>query len=206
MVVIHVAGAPASGKSTLGAALAEFLATRGTVLDLDDVNRAFAEGNGLVRLTREDPAKFQALYQAHIDELVRGHRGILVFVGIEGAVLGTMPGRHFRTVDLHAAVRLCLDTPTPVNVQRWIQRDMPELIDELAQSLKADVASFQKYRDEERNFVKGYEKYFHELMRDFRPSQRTDDIERFKKYYRKKGYHFASAADIVDLIEARTSK
>lgn len=203
MAVIHIAGAPASGKSTLGAALSQLPGVQ--VLDLDDVNREFAEGNGLVSLTHTDPAQFQTLYQRHIDNIIRGFGNkLLVFVGIEAAVLGSWPGKNFRTINLHAALNLCLDTPTELNVQRWIQRDMPELIDELASNLKADIAAFDKYRDHERKFVRDYEKYFHELLRDFRPSQRTGDIERFKRYYRRKGYTFASVDEIVAIVRRQS--
>jgi uridine kinase len=203
MVVIHIAGAPASGKSTLGTTLQTRFPSL-IVLDLDDVNREFAEAHGLVSLTQTSPAQFQALYQEHLDDLMYkaalGNQS-LVFVGIEAAILGSWPGKHFLTVDLHADVHLCLDTPTADNVQRWIQRDMPEVIDEFATSLKQDVTQhYTQYRDNERAFVKKLESNFHALMRDFRPSQRTRDIERFKAYYKRRGFKFVSPNAAVRAI------
>lgn len=204
MIVVHVAGAPGSGKSTLGAALAQVKGVH--VLDLDDVNSAFAESNNYVPLTRSDPARFQSLYQAHLDSLIEDVRSsgaqVLVFVGINGAILGTWPGKQFLTVDVHASSSYCLDTPVALNVQRWIQRDMPELIDELCARLKTDVATYTKYRDDERNFVRAYEDEFHALLRDFRPSQRTSDIQTFRKYFMKQGFTFANAEQIEDAVKA----
>jgi adenylate kinase family enzyme len=202
MVVIHIAGAPGSGKSTVGEALQRQHPSI-TVLDLDDVNREFAEGHNLVQLTRSDPRKFQALYQAHIDDIVfqaRREGRPLVFVGIDAAILGSWPGRNLLTVDLHANVPICLDTPTELNVRRWIQRDMPELIDEFAESLKQDVAQYTRYRDDERSFVKKRESNFHALMHDFRPSQRTRDIERFKAYYKKRKFRFLPPEAVVAVV------
>ena len=203
MVVIHIAGAPASGKSTVGAALqARFPSL--IVLDLDDVNRKFAEGNNLVPLIRTNRTQFQALYQEHIDALVEKAADAnqsLVFVGIEAAVLGTWPGKRFLTIDVHADAHLCLNIPTADNVQRWIQRDMPDVIDDFATSLKQDVTQhYNQYRDDERAFVKKRESNFHALMRDFRPSQRTQDIERFKAYYKRQGFKFVSPDAVVGVV------
>ena len=186
MFIVHVAGAPGSGKTTLGEALQRIPGVQ--VLDLDDVNRAFAESNNYVPLTRTEPQKFQRLYQAHIDELIQsieqsGECSVLVFVGINAAILGSWPGKRFLTVNVHATHKLALDTPTELNVQRWIQRDMPELVDELCARLKEDIKVYTPYETEERDFVRRYESDFHALLRDFRPSQRTRDIERFKNYF-----------------------
>jgi adenylate kinase family enzyme len=203
MVVIHIAGPPSSGKTTLARTLISRFPTL-LVLDLDDVNREFVEKHKLLQLLRTRPVEFQALYQKHIDKLVRSaHRSNqpLVFVGIEGVVLGTQPGKDFLTVDLNADVRLCLNIPTAENVRRWIQRDFVDAVDGYATSLKQDVTHhFNQYKNNETEFVKKRETNFHALMRDFRPSQRTRDIERFKTHYKSLGFRFVSSETAVEIV------
>ena len=50
--------------------------------------------------------------------------------------------------------------------------------------------------------VRRYESDFHALLRDFRPSQRTRDIERFKNYFTKQGFLPWGSRRIEALVRA----
>lgn len=210
MKVVHVAGAPGSGKTTFARTIEDWLRSNGeqdnvVVLDLDDVNRNFAEPNNYVPLLRENPMRYAELYQQHIDSIIeqaRRENKSVLFVGINAALLGTWPGsENFLPVDLHSDFNFAIQVPVEVNARRWIQRDMPELVDDLAQRLKNDVGLYENYKDQEADFVRRYEQEFHELLRDFRPSQRKRDIEQFNQYFSEQDFTFAPQDQLEKLVK-----
>jgi len=69
-MIVHLSGAPGSGKTTIAQSVSK---PRWTIYDLDDLNRNFVEGNNLVPLTRLNPSKVVQLYQKHIDHLLHQH-------------------------------------------------------------------------------------------------------------------------------------
>lgn len=210
VTVVHVAGAPGSGKTTFAERIKDWLVSNGEservlVLDLDDVNRNFAEPNNYVPLLRRDPTRYAELYQQHIDEIVqnakRNNQSVL-FVGIDAALLGTWPGKdNFITIDVHPDFSFALEVPVEENARRWIQRDMPEIVDDLSQRLKRDVAEFSSYKENEAEFVSRYENDFHELLRDFRPSQRKRDIEQFNEYFAGRAFRFFPPEQLEKLVK-----
>ena len=195
-MIVHLAGAPGSGKTTIAKQVEK---RDWIVYDLDDLNIAFVEGNSLIPLTRTDPQRVVAMYQQHINEIVeqsRINRTSILFVGINAGLLGSPPGSNI--IHLQSDHNVLLDVDTALNAKRWIQRDMPEVLDEFVKSLKDDVSTYKKLEQEETKTVKQYNKWFREIMRDFRPSQRKDDIYRFKKYFVKKGYVPMSPSQFVE--------
>jgi adenylate kinase family enzyme len=187
-MIVHLVGAPGSGKTTLAKELEGEL-YNWSIYDLDDLNKSFVKGNNLVPLTRSNPQKVTKLYQKHLNELVANARSAhekVLFVGINAGVLGSPPGKNL--VNLHADYHILLNVPEALNAQRWIQRDMPEVLDHFVSRLKQDVQEYKRLQKSEPEIVKQYKKEFSDIMRDFRPSQRKNDIKQFKKLYLKLKY------------------
>lgn len=195
-MIVHLSGAPGSGKTTI----AQRVQKPGWIIhDLDDLNRQFIEGNNLLKLTRTNPKQVVSLYQDHIVELVRSARQAgtsILFVGINSGLLGSPPGTHL--VKLYADYKVFLNVDIALNAQRWIQRDMPEVLDMFVNSLKDDI---KEYRRLERNEVKmlgQYKRWFSDIVRDFRPSQRKGDILKFKRVYSRLGYKLMTGQEFTD--------
>lgn len=187
-MIIHLVGAPGSGKTTLAKELEDEM-FNWSIYDLDDLNRSFVEGNNLVPLTRSNPQKVTKLYQKHLNEMVDSARSSdenVLFVGINAGVLGSPPGKNL--VNLQADYHILLNVPEALNAQRWIQRDMPEVLDHFVSRLKEEVKEYKRLQKSEVEVVKQYKKEFSDIMRDFRPSQRKNDIRQFKKLYLKQKY------------------
>lgn len=187
-MIVHLAGAPGSGKSTLAKQVQK---AGWLIYDLDDLNIQFVEGNNLIVLTRSNPKRVIELYQEHVSQLVDQARQSgkhILFVGINAGLLGSPPGSNL--IDLQADYNVFLNVDTDLNAKRWIQRDMPEVLDEFVKSLKDDIKIYSKLEKEEAKVVRQYKQWFAGIMRDFRPSQRKDDIRRFKKFYDRQGYTF----------------
>lgn len=194
-MIVHLAGAPGSGKTTIARQVEKL----GWVIhDLDDLNIAFVEGNSLRRLIRTDPQKVVAMYQEHINDIVKNAREngfSILFVGINAGLLGSPPGSNI--IHLQSDHNVLLYVDAALNAKRWIQRDMPEVLDEFVKSLKDDISMYKKL-EQEKKTVKQYNKWFQEIMRDFRPSQRKDDVHRFNKYFVKKGYQPMNSQQFVE--------
>jgi uridine kinase len=185
-MIVHLAGAPGSGKSTI----AKQVAKQGWVIyDLDDLNMQFVEGNDLISLTRTDPKKVTALYQKRINELIHNAKQngkSILFVGINSGILGTAPGSY--EINLLADHKVLLNVDTAQNARLWIQRDMPNRLDQFMVYLKQEVQDYKNLERQETKVAMQYLKMFRDIMEDFRPSKKKDEIIRFKKFYYKKGY------------------
>jgi guanylate kinase len=185
-MIVHLAGAPGSGKSTI----AQQVAKQGWVIyDLDDLNMQFVEGNDLISLTRTDPKKVTALYQNRINELIynaKQNGKSILFVGINSGILGTAPGSY--EINVNANHNVLLNVDTAQNARLWIQRDMPNVLDQFVTTLKQEVQEYKKVEKQEAQVAKQYKNWFNEIMQDFRPSKKKDEIIRFKKFYYRKGY------------------
>jgi uridine kinase len=185
-MIVHLAGAPGSGKSTI----AKQVAKQGWVIyDLDDLNMQFVEGNDLISLTRTDPKKVTALYQKRINELIHNSKvngKSILFVGINSGVLGSAPGSY--EINLQADHKVLLNVDTAQNARLWIQRDMPNRLDQFMVYLKQEVQDYKNLERQETKVAMQYLKMFRDIMEDFRPSKKKDEIIRFKKFYYKKGY------------------
>ena len=185
-MIVHLAGAPGSGKSTI----AQQVAKQGWVIyDLDDLNMQFVEGNDLISLTRTDPKKVTALYQKRINELIHNAKQngkSILFVGINSGILGTAPGSY--EINLQADHKVLLNVDTAQNARLWIQRDMPNRLDQFMVYLKQEVQDYKNLERQETKVAMQYLKMFRDIMEDFRPSKKKDEIIRFKKFYYKKGY------------------
>jgi len=58
-------------------------------------------------------------------------------------------------IRLHAVHHILLDVDSDLNAQRWIQRDMPEVLDGFMASLKDDVLNnYNKLKTQEAKLVK----------------------------------------------------
>jgi len=187
-MIVHLVGAPGSGKTTLAKELEGEL-YNWSIYDLDDLNRSFVKENNLVPLTRSNPQRVTKLYQKHLNKMVASARSSnenVLFVGINAGVLGSPPGKNL--VNLQADYHFFLNVPEALNAQRWIQRDMPEVLDHFVSRLKEEVKEYKRLQRSEIEVVKQYKKEFSDIMRDFRPSQRKNDIRQFKKIYLKLRY------------------
>ena len=182
-MIVHLAGAPGSGKTTL----AKQVVKPGWVIyDLDDLNRQFVESNNLLPLVRSNPKRVTAMYQEYIDNLVRSAKANILFVGINSGILGADVAAY--TVNLHANHKILLNVDTSQNARLWIQRDLPEVLHTFTTVLKQEVQDYKKLERREAEVIKSYNKWFVSIMRDFRPSQKKTEIIRFKKYYYRLGY------------------
>lgn len=185
-MIVHLAGAPGSGKSTI----AKQVAKQGWVIyDLDDLNMQFVEGNDLISLTRTDPKKVTALYQKRINELIHNSKvngKSILFVGINSGVLGSAPGSY--EINVHPDHKVLLNVDTGQNARLWIQRDMPNVLDQFMTFFKHEVQDYKNFERQETKIAVQYRKRFQDIMEDFRPSKKKDEIIRFKKFYYKKGY------------------
>jgi adenylate kinase family enzyme len=194
-MIIHLAGAPGSGKTTL----AKQVEKEGwAIYDLDDLNIAFVEGNNLIPLIRKNPKKVVSMYQAHINEIIEEaqQNGLnILFVGINSGLLGSPVGKN--VIDLQAEYHVLLNVDTALNAKRWIQRDMPEVLDEFVKSLKDDIQQYDQLEKKGPQLTADFALF----IKEFRPSQRRDDILRFKKYYKKQGYTFMSPEKFEDWFE-----
>ena len=194
-MIVHLAGAPGSGKTTLANQVSK---PNWDIYDLDDVNREFVEGNHLIPLTRSNPQKVVEMYQEHIASIVQKARDNgknILFVGINAGLLGSPVGENM--IDLDADYNVLLNVDTAVNAKRWIQRDMPEVLDDFVRSLKDDIQMYDQLEKKGRQLKKD----FADLIRDFRPSQRKDDIQRFKKFYLRRGFTAMSPERFVQWFE-----
>lgn len=194
-MIIHLAGAPGSGKTTL----AKQVEKEGwAIYDLDDLNIAFVEGNNLIPLIRKNPKKVVSMYQAHINEIIeeaRQNGNNILFVGINSGLLGSPVGKN--VIDLQADYHVLLNVDTALNAKRWILRDMPEVLDEFVKSLKDDIQQYDQLEKKGPQLKANFSLF----IKEFRPSQRRDDILRFKKYYKKQGYTFMTPEKFVDWFE-----
>ena len=185
-MIVHLAGAPGSGKTTIAK---QVLKPGWVVYDLDDLNRQFVEGNNLMTLTRTNPKQVTTMYQEYIDNLIGSHQSAhqsILFVGINSGVLGAGVGRFM--INLHASHKVLLNVDTSQNARLWIQRDLPSAFDTFTNVLKLEVQDYKKLERNETQVIRSYNKWFTEMLRDFRPSQKKAEIIQFKKFYYRSGY------------------
>jgi uridine kinase len=185
-MIVHLAGAPGSGKSTIAK---QVVKSGWIIYDLDDLNRQFVEGHDLIRLTRTDPQKVTSLYQEHVKELIKNAKNkgqSILFVGINSGILGSPPGSYL--INLYADHKVLLNVDTAQNAKLWIKRDMPGVLDMFVNNLKQDVEDYKRLEKEEAKLILQYKNWFNDIMRDFRPSLKRNEIVLFKKFYYKRGY------------------
>ena len=179
-MIVHLAGAPGSGKSTI----AKQVAKQGWVIyDLDDLNMQFVEGNDLIRLVGTDPKKVTALYQNRINEVIQTEKQkgrSILFVGINSGILGSAPGSY--EINLRPDHKVLLNVDTAQNARLWIQRDMPKELDQFMTFLKQEMQDYKNFERQETKVVVQYLKGFQNIMQDFRPSKKKEEIMKFKKF------------------------
>lgn len=181
-MIIHISGAPGSGKTTLGKQLQSYY-----VKDLDDLFREFTES-----VKKFDPKKFDPKkYQKFIYEFIESKKDI-IFVGLNSEHIT----KHYYDIahgrELH---KFYIDLPVEENLRRhflreidgwlnWMKgRDKKILFDQLVEDEKAVVADLKR-----------------SIARPLKISEQRKFIESFAPHYKKDGYQFLSAKQISSRV------
>lgn len=123
MTVVHISGAPGSGKTTLGNQLKAMFSKGIVVFDTDEfIQHHNAAGRRLLRISHWPAARYNAVWRRllkdAVDEFLDAHEGkIVVFVGMTDNFAA-----NGEIYDMQADVRFVLDVPLWLILRRYYGR------------------------------------------------------------------------------------
>lgn len=177
-MIIHIAGAVGSGKTTLGKELAKKYKNV-IVKDLDDLFNEFIKNDD-----KFSPAE----YQKYIDSFINKHKNKnIILVGINQDM-----GRSKTMYKVYADYCYYLKIPLNIHLKQWFLREINDFIEWMHKRDKSILFS-QLSKDEKR--------VINDLTRGFSISRMKKDIKHFDKLYKSEGYKAMSPSSIVRSID-----
>lgn len=185
-MLIHISGAPGSGKTTLGHKLAKHYGAKVVVKDLDDLFGDFMKASGNPEQRKFSPKK----YQAFINSFIKAHsKRPLIFVGLNSERITDT----FYKIPYDYA--FYLDLPADVNLERHFKREADGWLNwMLSRDKKILLAQLLEAQDK---VIDGLTK---SLARMLKVSDQQKFIASFATHYEKEGYKFLTAAKLYTAI------
>jgi thymidylate kinase len=181
-MIIHISGAPGSGKTTIGLKLKKYYKTKVVVKDLDDLFSEFMKSN---------IGKFSSKkYQKFIDIFIESNnKKSIVFVGLNSEHLTDT------FYELNPDYKFYIDLSVDINVKRHFLREIDGWL-EWMQNRDKNIL-FNQLCDNENKVINGLTKSFN---RTLNISKQKKFIMSFDKHYIKENYQFLSSAQIYNKI------
>lgn len=180
--IIHISGAPGSGKTTIGLKLKEHYKTKVIVKDLDDLFTEFKKLN---------TGKFNSKkYQHFIDNFVNKHNNKpIIFVGLNSEHLTN------NFYEINPDHKFYIDLPIDINLKRHFVREINGWLDWM-QNRNKNILFNQLLNDED-EVINGLT---NSLTRTLKISEQKKFISSFDAHYIKEKYEFLSSAKIYNKI------
>jgi adenylate kinase family enzyme len=190
-MLIHVSGAPGSGKTTLGHKLAKHYGAKVVVKDLDDLFGDFMKANGKPGQTKSGQIKFSPKkYQTFINSFIKAHtKKPLILVGLNSEHLTNT----FYKIPYDYA--FYVDLPDDVNLERHFKREAEGWLNWML-SRDKNILLGQLLEDQDK-VIDGLTK---SLARMLDIAHQRKLISSFAPHYKKEGYQFLTAAKIYTAI------
>ena len=188
MVVIHICGAPASGKTTLGNELRKN--KKIVVKDLDDVLAQYLRQIKRNKFTVDG-------YQKYLDGIIGSpSKKPVVLVGINGDM-----GRSSTTYRLNADHKFFIDLDVKENAKRRFVRDYKNDVEHFFMwQYNGKPNTLQIYNEWTKNENQSTHR-LQEVIKDMSPAGLEKDTMRWRARYKKLGYVLKSKEKILDAVK-----
>ena len=181
-MIIHISGAPGSGKTTIGLKLKKHYKTKVIVKDLDDLFAEFMKLN---------TTKFSSKkYQNFIDDFINKHNNkSIIFVGLNSEHLTN------KFYNINPDYKFYIDLPVDINLKRHFLREFNSWLDWMQNRDKNIL--FNQLLDNENEVINGLTK---SLTRPLKISKQKEFIMSFNAHYITENYQFLSSTQIYNKI------
>ena len=181
-MIIHISGAPGSGKTTIGLKLKKVYKTKVIIKDLDDLFAEFMKLN---------TGKFSSKkYQKFIDDFINKHNiKSIIFVGLNSEHITK------NIYKLNPDYKFYINLPVDVNLKRHFLREIDGWLDWMQNRNKNIL--FDQLLNNENEVIDGLSK---SLTRTLKISEQKKFIMSFDAYYLKENYQFLSSVQIYKKI------
>jgi thymidylate kinase len=181
-MIIHISGAPGSGKTTIGQKLKEHYKFKVIIKDLDDLFTEFKTLN---------TTKFSSKkYQIFINDFINKHNDkSIIFVG-----LNCNPVKS-KFYNLNPDYKFYIDLPVDINLKRYFLREY-EVWTNCMQNRDKNIL-FNQLIDNEHELINGLKNSF---TRTLKISEQKKFIMSFDAHYITENYQFLSCTEIYNEI------
>ena len=181
-MIIHISGAPGSGKSTLGMKLKKYYKTKVIVKDLDDLFAEFMKLN---------TKKFSSIkYQKFIDNFINKHNNkSIIFVGLNSEHITN------KFYNINPDYKFYIDLPIDINLKRHFLREIDGWLDWMQNRDKNIL--FNQLLNDENEVINGLTNSF---TRTLKISKQKKFIMSFDAHYITENYQFLSSTQIYNKI------
>jgi adenylate kinase family enzyme len=179
-MIIHISGAPGSGKTTLGRTIAQSN-TKLLIKDLDDLFEGYIQNN-----------KFSSNgYQSYIDKFITENKDQdIILVGLNGD-----KGKTDTLYHIPADFRFYLKIPINTHVERLFTREIDGWLKWMTYRDKNVL--YRQLTKDENKVINGLTS---SLDRNLRISEMKKEIKRIDDRYRKEKYKFMSPEELKKLL------
>ena len=187
-MIIHISGAPGSGKTTIGLKLKKHYKIKVIVKDLDDLFAEFMKLN---------TTKFSSKkYQNFINDFINKHNNkSIIFVGLNSENITNI------FYKINPAYKFYIDLPIDINLKRHFIREIDEWINWMQNRDKNIL--FDQLLNDENEVINGLTK---SLTRQLKISEQKKFITSFHSYYTSEDYQFLSSTQIYNKIKSILKK
>lgn len=181
-MIIHISGAPGTGKSTLGMKLKKYYKTKVIVKDLDDLFAEFMKLN---------TKKFSSIkYQKFIDNFINKHNNkSIIFVGLNSEHITD------KFYKINPDYKFYIDLSVDINLKRHFLREIEEWINWMQNRDKNIL--FNQLLNDENEVINGLTNSF---TRTLKISEQKKFIMSFDAHYITENYQFLSSTQIYNKI------
>jgi adenylate kinase family enzyme len=180
MKIIHISGAPGSGKSTMGIKLKNKFKSKIVVKDLDELFSEFMLEN-----------KFNAKkYQKYIDNFIENqNKKIIVFVGLNKEHLTET------LYNIYADYKYYIDLPININLERHFNREINGWLNWMVNRNKNILFNqlIKNQKDNENDLIKSF-------SRVLDIAHQKKFIESFSKIYKTEKYIFVDYDSLYKIV------
>lgn len=180
-MIIHISGAPGSGKTTIGLKLKKYYKTKVIVKDFDDL---FAEFKIKYK-------KFSSIkYQNFIDDFINKHNNkSIIFVGLNSEHLTN------KFYKINPDYKFYINLPVDINLKRHFLREIDGWVNWMQNRDKNIL--FNQLLNDENEVINGLTNSF---TRTLKISKQKKFIMSFDAHYITKNYQFLSSTQIYNKI------
>ncbi|AYV79097.1 MAG: AAA domain protein [Faunusvirus sp.] len=179
-MIIHISGAPGSGKTTLGLKFKKYLKNKVVVKDLDELFSEYMRDN-----------KFNSnKYQKYIDSFIKENNNKpIIFVGLNSEHLTTT------LYDVNSDYNFYINTPIELNLKRHFDYEIHSWLQNINNIDQNKL--FVQLLNNEKDVIK---KLTDSLEQVLKISNQKKYINSFDKLYKKKGYIFLTSDKIYEKV------
>jgi thymidylate kinase len=181
-MIIHISGAPGSGKTTIGLKLKKHYKTKVIVKDLDDLFAEFIKLN-----TKKFSSK---KYQNFIDDFINKHNNkSIIFVGLNSEHITD------NFYKINPDYKFYIDLPVDINLKRHFLREINGWLDWMQNRNKNIL--FDQLLNNENEVINGL---INSFTRTLKISEQKKFIMSFDAHYITENYQFLSSTLIYNKI------